>query len=77
MYRLNTLLRIKSVVNEYKKYEHPGVPAAYIWREYIFPTYHISLSTFYDYLGTPVDRLLKARCNKPEEPSNQLKIPME
>ena len=76
MFRLNTLLRIKSVVDEYKKHEHPGVSSAYIWRTYIFPTYHISLSTFYEYLGTPVDRLLKARNNQKEESSNQLKIPI-
>jgi hypothetical protein len=61
MYRINTLLRIKSIVDEYKKHEHPGVSSAYIWRNYIFPVWHISLTTFYDYLSTPVDRLLKER----------------
>lgn len=74
MYRTNTLLRIKAVVDEYKKHEHPGVSSAYIWRNYIFPVYHISLSTFYEYLATPVEKLLKARAAVNDEESIQLKL---
>ena len=57
--RKNTLLRMKAVVDEYRKHEHPGVSSAYIYRNYIFPKFHISSTRFYDCLATPVHKLLK------------------
>lgn len=50
---------MKSVIDEYRKHERPGVSSAFIYREYIYPKFHISESRFYDCLATPVDRLLK------------------
>jgi hypothetical protein len=60
----NTLLRMKAVIDEYKRHEHPGVSSAFIYREYIYPKFYISPSRFYDYLATPVDKLLKEFCNE-------------
>jgi len=57
--RRNTLLRIKLVVELYKKHHHPDVSDRRIFLKYINPVYPMSLSTFYEYLGTPVDKLLK------------------
>jgi len=73
--RTRTLLRIKAVVDEYKKHEHPGVSSAFIWRNYIDPVYHISLSSLYEYLAIPVDKLLKERgALKDHSNPNQLKL---
>ena len=55
----NTLLRMKDVIEEYRKHEHPGVSSAFIYREYIYPKFHLSATRFYDCLSTPVDKLLK------------------
>ena len=68
--RINTLLRIKTVVDEYRKHEHPGVSSAYIWKNYIYPVHHISLSTMYEYLSVPVEKLLKARGALKERKTN-------
>jgi hypothetical protein len=73
--RTRTLLRIKSVVDEYKRHQHPGVSSAFIWRHYIDPVFHISLSSLYEYLATPVDKLLKERgALKDEQDPKQLKL---
>ena len=66
--RKNTLLRMKVIVDEYKKHEHPGVSAAYIYRNYIFPKFYISKSHYCDCLSTPIDLLLKEYDN--EESNN-------
>ena len=42
--------RLKEIIKIYDLYAPQGVPNAYIWKEYIYPNYGISISTFYNYL---------------------------
>lgn len=55
----NHLLRVKSVIDVYLKFKTDGNTTTYVYREYIYPRYHISMATLYNYLATPVDKLLK------------------
>jgi len=55
------------VIDTYNRHKQPGVSTAYVYREYIYPTYHISIATLYNYLATPVKKELKEFEKKPKQ----------
>lgn len=55
----NKLLRYKDVLDLYNEKKTEDIPAIVIWRKYIYPTFHISRTTLYTILGTPVVKELK------------------
>ena len=65
--RRNKLLQMQRVIEVYKDRKLPGVSTAYVYRTYIWPEFHISMATLYNYLGTPVTRELKEMSMKQQE----------
>lgn len=55
----NKLMRYKDILDLYNREKTDDIPAIVIWRKYIYPTYHISRTTLYTILGTPVVKELK------------------
>ena len=55
------LRRVKLVVDLYKKNKRFGYSDAFVYREYVNPVYPMSLSTFYEYLTIPIDKLMKEK----------------
>ena len=50
---------MQKVINTYLEYKGDGVTTAWVYRNHIYPIYHISISTLYFYLRTPVKKLIK------------------
>ena len=50
---------MQRVIEIYQKHKLPGVSTAHVYRNYIYPEFHISNATLYNYLGTPISRELK------------------
>jgi hypothetical protein len=63
----NQLLRIQQVIATYLEHKQDGNTTAWVYRNHIYPRYHISLATLYNYLATPVDRMLKEADKKKAE----------
>jgi len=61
---VHQLRKVKLVVDLYKRHKRFGYSDAFVYREYVNPTYPMSLSTFYEYLSIPIDKLLKDEKNK-------------
>ena len=57
--RRNFLLRVKDIQEIYTQYHARGCTDTYIYQNYIYPTYKIGRTTFYNYLSTPAVRDLK------------------
>jgi hypothetical protein len=57
--RLNFLHRVLAVQEAYQNAKRPGVSDAWIWREHIYPAFHISERSFREYLEVPASRELK------------------
>jgi hypothetical protein len=57
--KLNHLKRIRDVNRVYLAHKHDGNTTAYVYRTVIHPQFRISLSTLYNYLATPVERIIK------------------
>ncbi len=55
----NKLLRYKMVMEEFNQHDCRIIPITVIWREYIYPKFHISRETLYRILATPVDEELE------------------
>ena len=55
----NKLLRYKDVLDLYLQEKTEDIPDTVIWRKYIYPRFHISRTTLYTILGTPVSKELK------------------
>ena len=55
------LRRVKLVVDLYRSKKLPGYSDAYVYREFINPVYPMSISTFYEYLSVPVEKLMKLK----------------
>jgi len=55
----NKLLQMKRILDVYLREKRDGVSTAYVYRTYIFPQFNISISTLYNIIATPVERLLK------------------
>lgn len=56
----NKLLRYKDILDLYLQVKHEDIPVTRVWRKYIYPKYHISRSTLYTILSTPVIAELRA-----------------
>jgi hypothetical protein len=57
--RRNFLLRVKDVNEVYLEYHNHGVPAEYIFRNYINERFRIGRTTFFEYLTIPYKRELE------------------
>jgi len=57
--RRNKLLQMRKVIEIYKEHKKDGVSTEHVYREHIFPIYPMSRTTLYNYLSTPVEKLLK------------------
>ncbi len=55
----NKLLRYKDILDLYNEKKNEDIPAIVIWRKHIYPTFHVSRTTLYTILGTPVVKELK------------------
>jgi hypothetical protein len=51
---------MQEIVEVYCREKKPGISTAFVYRNYIRPRYHISLTTLYVYLSIPITRQLKA-----------------
>lgn len=58
--RINTLLRYREIMNEFNKHDCRYTPITVIYREFIYPKFHISRDTLYRILNTPVDEELES-----------------
>ena len=56
--QINKLKRYKLILDLYNKHKTEDIPDAVILRNYIFPVYPISRTTFYTIQTTPVNKLL-------------------
>lgn len=57
--RKNRLQRIVDIQQKTLEYTAQGVTQRYIYEKYIYPTYRISQSAYYNYLSIPAARELK------------------
>lgn len=57
--RKNFLLRVKEICEIYKRESEKGIFTEYIYAHFVQQQYHISRSTFYEYLTIPYERELK------------------
>ena len=55
----NKLLRYKDVLDLYREKKTEDISVVVVWRKYIYPKFHISRTTLYTILGTPVVKKLK------------------
>ncbi len=55
----NTLLRYKDILTDFQNHKTEDIPTTVVWRKYIYPKYHISRTTLYNILATPVNKELK------------------
>ena len=53
--RRNTLLRYRTVMEEFNKHDCRDIPITVIHRKYIYPKFFISRDTLYRILSTPVE----------------------
>ncbi|MDY3530287.1 hypothetical protein PG593_10930 [Riemerella anatipestifer] len=56
--RINQLLRYKSIMEEFEKYNSQDIPITVIHRKYIYPKFFISRDTLYRIFKTPIDEQL-------------------
>lgn len=70
----NKLLQMKQVIDCYLEHKRDGNTTAYVYRTYIWPRYHISMTTLYNYLSTPVEKLLKEEEKKLQNNTKQRKL---
>jgi len=57
--RRNLLHRYQAIIDEFNKYDARIIPISTIWREYIYPKFHISRETLYRILSTPIEEELE------------------
>ncbi|WP_197503538.1 hypothetical protein [Bizionia algoritergicola] len=55
----NKLLRYQTVLDYYHEIYNEDIPLTKLHRKFIYPRFHISRTTFYKILGTPVSKELK------------------
>lgn len=58
-YLINHYTRVLAIQNIYQEYHTMGVTNEKIWEKYVFPTYRIGRSTFYEYLTIPAKAKLR------------------
>lgn len=57
--RKNALLKMKIVVDIYKKHKNDCNTTRGVFRKYIEPYYPMCIATLYNYLATPIEKELK------------------
>jgi len=72
--RRNKLLQMRKVIEIYQREKKDGISTAHVYRQHIFPNYPMSRATLYNYLSTPVERLLREEEAKKNQMSNQLSL---
>lgn len=65
---------MRLVIEIYQREKKEGVSTAHVFRTYIFPQYPMSRSTLYNYLSTPVEKLLREEEAKKNQASAQLTL---
>jgi len=55
----NKLLRYKDIRDVYLEFKTEYIPTTVVYRKYIYPRFHISRTTLYTVLSTPINKLLK------------------
>ncbi|KMQ69938.1 hypothetical protein ACM39_02550 [Chryseobacterium sp. FH2] len=55
----NKLLRYQQVMDEFNKHDCRYTPITVIWREFIYPKFHISRDTLYRILNTSIEEELE------------------
>lgn len=58
-HKRNTLLRIIKIQNITIEHTQKGVSQQWVYDKIIYPTFCISIGTYYRYLSTPAKQLLK------------------
>ena len=71
--RRNLLKRIIRVQEMYNKYKLPESTLRGVWREHIYPTFHISLRTLEEYLQIRAVHELKQLDNGTEQSKSKFK----
>ena len=71
--RRNKLKIMQEVIEVYCREMRPGVSSIYVYNAYIKPRFHISLTTLYAYLATPVKRQINDE-NQKEKSAKQLSL---
>jgi hypothetical protein len=69
--RKNKLKIMQEVIEVYCREMRPGTSSIYVYNAFIKPRFHISLTTLYAYLATPVKRQIKEE-NQKEKSAKQL-----
>lgn len=57
--RRNLLKRYRAVMEEFDKHDCRYIPISVIYREFIYPKFHISRDTLYRILSTPIEEELQ------------------
>ncbi len=76
--RINLLLRYKDVMKELDSHNCLEIPITVIWRNYIYPKFHISRETLYNIINTDIEGELKKmealRVEYEEQKKRQLQL---
>lgn len=64
----NNLLRYQKIMDEFNQHDCRIIPITVIWREFIYPKFHISRETLYRILKTPIEDELQ-ELNKTDQTS--------
>ena len=64
----NKLLRYKDILDLYNEKKTEDIPTTVVWRKWIYPTFHISRTTLYTILETPVQRDLNKIKEQEDKP---------
>ncbi|TXI13489.1 MAG: hypothetical protein E6Q66_09875 [Pedobacter sp.] len=67
--RKNYLLKVKAVCELYDQMRNPDVPMARTYRRVIYPSFYISICTFYRYLNVNYKKELRELAEK-QQPEN-------
>ena len=69
--RLNKLLHMRHVIEVYQREKKDGNTTQWVYDTHIYPQFHITIKTLYNWLATPVNKLIKEEQAKIAE--NKLK----
>jgi hypothetical protein len=70
----NKLLQMQAIIELYLKHKTPDRTSSWVYRHIIYPQCHISRSTLYNYLNTPVKKLLREAEEKAAAKKNILTL---
>ncbi len=73
--RRNKLLQMQDILDIYIREKKDGISTAHVYRTHIYPVYRISITTLYNYISTPVFKLLKEEEEKHRGIEHRKKLP--